>query len=164
MKKHWHIWVGTGAILLAVLTVLGVIFLPRLAAKSDMKELLLLAAAPEAQYVRLVDPAFKHEGILAGEGRELELTGELLDSTRAALSALAEDFSYKGKGSALAGAFGLHLLIKTAEGEILKLYLNETDFYAELKGGICLFTPDDTQSYAALYSTLQAAFSSNFGG
>ena len=158
MKKHWHIWVGTGAIMLAVLTVLGVIFLPRLAAKSDMREILALAAAPDTQYVRLVDPNFKHEGILAGEGREAALTGEVLESVRAALSALAEDFSYKEKGSALAGAFGLHLLIKTAEGEILKLYLNETDFYAELKGRVYLFTPDDAQSYAALYTTLQAAF------
>ena len=37
MKKHWHIIVGFGIVLLAVAIVLGVIFLPRLAVKSDMK-------------------------------------------------------------------------------------------------------------------------------
>ena len=158
MKKHWHIWVGVGAIALAVLTVLGVIFLPRLVAKSNMKEILLLAADPESQYVRLSAPTFKHEGLLAGEGRDLVLTGELLDSTRAALSSLAKDFSYKGKDNALAGVFGLHLLVKTAKGDILKLYLNEADFYAELNGVMYFFTPGDAQGYAVLYRALQAAF------
>ena len=158
MKKHWHIWIGVGALALAVLIVLGVIFLPRLAAKSDMREVLLLAADKQAQYVRLVDPTFKHEGILGGEGRETVLTGEILDSTRAALSSLAEDFSYKGKDNALAGAFALHLLIKTADGEIVKLYLNESSFYAELGGSVCFFPPDDAHAFAALYGALQAAF------
>ncbi len=156
MKKHWYIWVGVGAILLAVLTVLGVIFLPRMAAKSDMEELLALAAAPDAQYVMLVDPTFKHEGLMAGEGREVLLTGALLESTRTALAAFANDFSYEKKASALGGSLGLHLLVKTAEGEAVKIYLTEASFYAVLKGSAYHFSAD---GYAALYNELQAALS-----
>ena len=156
MKKHWHIWVGVGAILLAVLTVLGVVFLPRLAAKSDMEELLLLAAAPDAQYVMLLDPTYKHEGFMAGEGREVMLTGELLEDTRAALAAFAEDLSYEEKVNATGGSLALHLLIKTAEGEIVKICLTENTFYAVLKGSAYHFSAD---GYAALYTALQNAFS-----
>lgn len=159
MKKYWHIWVGVGAILLSVLTVLGVILLPRMAAKSDMKELLLLAAAPDAEYVRLVDPAFEHEGLLAGAGREVALTGALLADTRAALGGIAEDFSYEGKEDAYAGALGLHLLIKSAEGEIVKIYFSQNEFYAVLKGSAYHFSADDAQGYADFYAKLQAAFS-----
>jgi len=156
MKKYWHIWVGISAILLAILSVLGVVFLPRLAAKSDMEELLERAAAPSAQCVMLVDPTFRHEGFLAGEGREVVLTGALLEQTHAALAAFAEDFSYEKKQSAPAGALGMHLLIKTAEGEIVKIYLAENFFYAILKGSAYHFSAD---GYAALYSALLAAFS-----
>ncbi len=158
MKKHWHIWVGIAIVLLAVLIVLGVIFLPRLAAKSDMRELLSLAAASDAQYVMLIDPAYKHEGILAGEGREVALSGEILEQTQEALLALAEDFFYEKKEVAGVGAFGLHLLVKTAEGEIVKIYFAEELFYAELKGSAYYFTADDTQAYSVLYNALLAAF------
>ena len=156
MKKHWHIWVGIGALLLAVLTVLGVVFLPRMAAKSDAEELLLLAAAPGAQYVMLVDPTFEHEGLMAGEGREIRLEGALLESTRAALADFAEDFSYEKKVSAAGGSLALHLLVKSAEGKIVKLYLTADTFYAVLKGSAYHFTAD---GYAALYGALQGAFS-----
>lgn len=158
MKKHWEIWIGIGIILLAVLLVLGVIFLPRMAARSDMKDLLELAAAPGAQYVMLIDPAYVHPGILAGQGREVALTGEQLVQAQAALGALAKDFSYEKKEQAGAGAFGLHLLIKSAEGEIVKIYFAEALFYAELKGSMYYFSPDDAQAYGAFYALLSNAF------
>ena len=154
MKKYWHIWVGTGILLLSVLTVLGVVFLPRLAAKSDMEDLLRLAAAPDAQYVMLIDPTFEHEGILAGEGREVRLEGALLSDTHAAMAEIADDFSYEKKVSALGGSLGMHLLIKTAEGKIVKIYLSESSFYAVLKGNAYYFSAD---GYAALYTALTAA-------
>lgn len=157
MKKHWHIWVGVGAILLSVLTVLGVIFLPRMAAKSDMEEILTIASAPDAQYMLLIDPAFEYEGILAGEGREVLLEGALLDGTRASLTAFAGNFSYEKKVSALGGSFDLHLLVKSADGEIVKIYLCENTFYAVLKGNAYHFGAD---GYAAFYVALQTAFSS----
>ena len=156
MKKYWYIWVGVGAILLAVLTVLGIVFLPRMAAKSDMEDLLILAAADDTQYIMLIDPTFEHEGFLAGEGREVRLEGALLESTRAALSAFAGDFSYEKKVSALGGSLGLHLLVKSAEGEIVKIYLAKDSFYAVLKGNAYHFS---AEGYTALYNALQAAFS-----
>lgn len=155
MKKHWHIWVGVGAILLAALTVLGVIFLPRMAAKSDMEEILELAAATDAQYMMLIDPAFEHEGLLAGEGREVRLEGALLDSTRASLAAFAEDFSYEKKVGAIGGSFDLHLLVKSTNGEIVKIYLCENTFYAVLKGNAYHFSAD---GYAAFHNALLEAF------
>ena len=142
--------------MLAVLTVLGIVFLPRLAAKSDMEELLSLVAAPDAQYVMLVDPTFKHEGFMAGEGREVILEDELLESTRAAFAEFAEDFSYEKKVSAAGGSLALHLLVKTAGGEIVKIYLAEDTFYAVLKGSAYHFSAD---AYTAFYSALQGAFS-----
>lgn len=158
MKKHWHIIVGFGIVLLAVAIVLGVIFLPRLAVKSDMKALLELAAAPGAQYVMLIDPLYEHPGILAGQGRELALTGELLEQTQKALEALGDGFSYKEKNVAGAGAFGLHLLVKTAGGEIVKIYFAKDAFYAELKESTYYFVASDMQAYTALYEALLAAF------
>ncbi len=158
MKKHWHIWVGIAILLLAVLIVLSVIFLPRLAAKSDMKERLELAAAPNAQYVMLIDPAYVHPGILAGQGREVALAGEVLEQVQKALGAFAKDFSYEKKDVAGAGAFGMHLLVKTAEGEIAKIYFAEKMFYAELKGSTYYFAAKDTQGYTAFYNTLLAVF------
>ncbi len=158
MKKHWEIWVGFGIILLAVLLVLGVIFLPRMAAKSDMKELLLRASAADAEYVMLIDPAYEHAGILAGYGREVALSGEVLEQTQKALETLAEDFSYGKKEPAGTGAFGMHLLIKTAAGEIVKIYVAKDAFYTELKGSAYYFTADDMQAYNAFYSALLAAF------
>ena len=158
MKKYWHIWVGFAILLLTVLILLGFIFLPRMAARSDMRELLVLAAAPDTQYVMLVDPTYVHPGILAGQGREVRLEGELLEQTRAALSRLSEDFSYKAKEDALSRAFGMHLLVKTAEGEIVKVYFSEGDFYAVLKGSAYHFTAKDAQEYAAFYAMLNRAF------
>ena len=157
MKKYWHIWVGFAILLLTALIVLGFVFLPRLAAKSDMRELLVLAAAPDAQYVMLIDPTYVHPGLLAGQGREVRLEGELLEQTRAALSRLSEDFSYKAKEDALSRAFGMHLLIKTAEGEILKVYFSESDFYAVLKGNAYHFSADNAQDYAAIYAMMNNA-------
>ena len=93
MKKYWHIWVGFAILLLTVSIVLGAIFLPRMAARSDMKELLEIVAAPDAQYVMLIDPTYVHPGLLAGQGREVRLEGELLEQTREALSALSKGFS-----------------------------------------------------------------------
>ncbi len=158
MKKHWEIWVGFGIILLAVLLVLGVIFFPRMAAKSDMKELLELAAAPNAQYVMLIDPSYQHPGILTGQGREIALDGTMLAQAQNALNTLAGDFSYGKKEAAGAGAFGLHLLVKTAEGEIVKIYFAEEIFYAELKGSTYYFKPGNAQNYAAFYSWMPTAF------
>ena len=156
MKEHWHIWVGVGAILLAVLTILGIVFLPRMAAKSDAEDLLLIAAAPGEEYMMLVDPTFEHEGFMAGEGREVRLEGALLESTRASLAAFAEDFSYEKKSSAPGGSLGVHLLVKSAEGEIVKIYLTEASFYFVLKGSAYHFS---AEGYTALYNALQAAFS-----
>ena len=159
MKKHWEIWVGFCIILIAVLIVLSVIFLPRMAAKSDMKELLELAAAPGAQYVMLIDPSYQHPGILTGQGREIALTGDTLSQVQSALAALAKDFSCGKKEPAGTGAFGMHLLVKTAEGEIVKIYFAKDAFYAELKGNAYYFTVDDAQHYATCYDVLLAAFS-----
>lgn len=158
MKRQWYIWVGIAILLVAVLIVLGVIFLPRLAAKSDMKDFLTLAAAPDAQYVMLIDPSYRHEGILAGEGRELALTGGRLQQTQNALSAFAESFSYVKKEVAGAGAFGLHLLVKSAEGKFVKICFFENGFYAELKGSMYYFAANDEQAYMAFYNTLISAF------
>ncbi len=155
MRKYWHIWVGVAILLLAILTVLGVVFLPRLAAKSDMRDILERAAAPDAQYVMLIDPTFKHEGFMAGEGREMALTGTLLENTRESLAAIAEELSFEKKEGAISGALGLQLLVKTAEGEILKIYLGEATFYAELKGAAYHFSAD---GYALLYQMLLASF------
>ena len=158
MKKYWHIWVGVTIVLVAVLIVLGVIFLPRLAAKSDMKALLLRAAAADSQYVMLVDPAYKHAGVLAGEGREVALSGETLTAVRAELTAFSENFSYLSKESEENAAFGMHLLIKTSEGEIVKICFHENDFYAVLKGSAYHFYADDKEAYSAFYNTLLNAF------
>ena len=158
MKKYWHIWVGFAILLLTVSIVLGAIFLPRMAARSDMKELLEIVAAPDAQYVMLIDPTYVHPGLLAGQGREVRLEGELLEQTREALSALSKGFSYEDKEDALSRAFGMHLLVKTAEGEILKIYFGESDFYAVLKGSAYHFSAKDAQGYAALYAMLTNAF------
>ena len=157
MKKHWHIWVGIAILLLAVAFVLGIVFIPRLAARSDMKELVLQAAATDAQYVILVDPTYKHPGILAGEGREIALEGETLAQTRQALVTLANDFAYEKKESAASGAFGMHLLVKTADGAIVKISFAEETFYTELKGSTYYFTAKDAQHYKALYNALLAA-------
>ena len=159
MKKYWHIWVGIAILVLAVLIVLGVILLPRMAAKSDMKELLALASSPDAQYVMLVDPAYVHPGILAGQGRDIRLEGELLEQTRSALSSIADDFSYAKKESVGSGAFATHLVVRGAQGEIVKIYLAENEFYAELKGSVYYFSPKDMQAYTALCDALLAAFS-----
>lgn len=156
MKKHWHIFVGIAVVVLAVLIVLGVVFLPRLSATSDMEELLLSAAAEDAQYVMLVDPTFVHEGILAGEGREVRLTGEDLAQVRRVLSALASDISYESKESAEGSAFCLHLLVKSADGEIVKVYFTENGLYAVLKGSTYRFSVGDVQAYAEFYNALQA--------
>ena len=157
MKKHWHIFVGIAIVVLAVLIVLGVVFLPRLAAKSDMAELLEGVAASDTQYVMLVDPTFKYEGILAGEGREVRLEGEALLMVREKLTAFSRTFSYRGKESAEGAAFCLHLLAKTADGEILKIYFAESDLYAVLKGSVYRFTVNDVQAYTAFYNALIAA-------
>ena len=158
MKKYWHIWVGIGMILLAVLIILGSIFLPRLAAKSDMKEILVKVAASDARYVMLIDPAYRHEGILAGEGREVALTGDTLAQVREGLNALSADFSVDSKQSEESGAFGLHLLVKTATEEIVKIYFTENTFYAILKGNAYHFRADDEEAYSAFYNMLLAAF------
>ena len=159
MKKYWHIWVGVAILLLAVLIVLGVAFLPRMAAKSDMKELLVLAAAPDTQYVVLVDPAYVHPGILAGQGRDLRLEGALLEQTRSALLSISDGFSYVQKESIGSGSFAPYLLVRGAQDEITRIYLTENEFYAELKGSIYYFSPKDMQAYTALYNELMAAFS-----
>ena len=157
MKKHWHIWVGIAIVLAAFALVLGVIFIPRMAAKSDMKALLLRASEADAQYVMLVDPTYKHPGILAGEGREVALTGELLERTQETLAAMANNFTYEKKESASSGAFGTYLLVKTVEGKIVKINLAEGAFYAELKGSAYYFTAKDEQLYQNLYNALLAA-------
>lgn len=157
MKGKLHIIVGVGLILLAVLIVLAVIFLPRMAAKSDMRKLLEKTAAPNAAYVMVVDPTFVHEGIMAGEGREARLEGETLSFVRNTLLTLAEDFSYEKKEGAFSGGLGLHLLVKDAEGEILQIYFAQEHFYATLKGARYYFTADDEGAYKALYESLQSA-------
>ena len=158
MKKHWHIFIGVAVVVLAVLIVLGVVFLPRLSATSDMEELLLSAAAEDAQYVMLVDPTFVHEGVLAGRGREVRLEGEVLAQVRRTLSALASDISYERKESAEGSAFCMHLLVKSAEGEVVKVYFTENDLYAVLKGSTYRFSVGDVQAYAEFYATLCSAF------
>ena len=150
-------FVGAGIVLLAVLLVLGVIFIPRLMAKSDMETLLQKAAAADVQYVMLVDPTFKHAGALAGEGREVKLEGECLQDVRKALQDLADGFSYEDKEGELSGALGLHLLVRTAEGEVVKIFFAKDRFYTTLKGARYYFSADDAQAYASFYETLEAA-------
>ena len=156
MKKYWHIWVGVGVILVAVLIILAVIFLPRLAAKSDMEALFEIAMASDAQYVMLVDPTYKHPGILAGEGREIRLEGDARTNAQTVLAAMAQDFSYEKKESAGFGAFGTHLLVKGADGRIAKIYLAQELFYAELEGSVYYFRPGDAQGYATFYHSMMS--------
>ena len=156
VKGKLHIIVGVGLILLAVLIVLGVIFLPRMAAKSDMRELLEKAAV-RSEYVMVVDPTFVHEGIMAGEGREARLEGEALAAVQGALAVLAEDFSYEKKEGTFSGGLGMHLLVKGTEGEILQIYFTKEHFYATLKGARYYFTADDAEAYKTLYENLLSA-------
>ncbi len=158
MKGKWYIVAGTGVILLAVLLVLGILFLPRLMASSDMAELLERAAAADVQYVMLVDPAFEHEGLLAGEGRDVRLEGDTLERVRTALLALADDFSYEKKEGEFSGGMGMYLLIKRADGEVLQIFFAKEHFYATLKGARYYFTADDATAYQALYDALLRAF------
>ena len=156
MKGKKVYFIGFGIILLAVLLVLGVIFLPRLAASSDMREMLECSACADAQYVMLVDPSFEHAGVLAGEGREVRLEGAELEFVRTALSSIAEDFSYLKKEGEFSGAMGMYLLTKDAEGQAHQIFFAKEHFYATLKGARYYFAADDATAYQAFYDTLVA--------
>jgi len=156
MKKYWYVWLGIAIVLLAVLIVLGVVFLPRWMAESDMEELLSLATAPDPQYVMLIDPAFVNPGVLAQKGKEIRFGDDEKGKIQAELSQIANGFSFEKKEDAVAGAFGLHLLIKTAEGEIVKICVAESSFYAVLDDAACYFVPDDMPAYTEFYHTLIA--------
>ena len=104
-----------------------------------------------------IDPTYKHPGLLAGEGREVRFSGKEQQQVQARLAELGKGFSYEKKEPTGTGAFGMHLLIKTAAGEIVKIYFAEELFYAELKGSMYYFRPDDAQGYAAFYSWLPTA-------
>ena len=156
MKGKKVYFIGFGIILFAVSLVFGVIFLPRLAASSDMREMLERSASVDAQYMMLVDPSFEHAGLLAGEGREVRLEGAELVLAREALSSIAEDFSYLKKEGEFSGGMGMYLLAKDAQGEVCQIFFAKECFYATLKGARYYFEADDATAYQAFYEALLA--------
>ena len=156
-KNKVVLFFGCGAILLALIIVLSAVFLPRLAAKREMKALLEKAISDAPIHVTYTDPRYENEGLLAGEGRETQLDGELLVGVRASLSLLCEDFSFARSSRKSVSGLDKRLWVKTAEGENVQLYFTETSFYYVEGERTYYFTPDDATSYAALLAALDAA-------
>ncbi len=157
-KKSKVTLIGCMIVTVTLILVLCAVFLPRLAAKNDMKGLLAAALSHDASHVTYTDPNYENEGLLVGDGREVQLTGEVLAAVREALADLSKSFSFEKSKKVLMSGLDRRLWIKTAQGENVQIYFTDTEFYF-IEGEITYyFTPKNTEAYAALLATMQAAF------
>ena len=153
MKKWGVTLVGISLILVAVLIILGCVLVPRAQAKAKLREALDAFANEGALYVLYTDPHYKNEGLIAPDGRDLLLEGELLAAVREALAALGEDARYTGsKHDAIVGT-DKRLLVKGAAGESVQLFFTAEQLYLTVEEQTYFFAADT----AALLALLDGA-------
>lgn len=150
--------VGCCILAVAVLIVLGIVFIPDLVQESNMEDHLIALAAEDAQSVVLIDPLPVGGNLLTDSAVQLELTGEALALVRSGLAELAEQGFDAAGEITQKNLNDLVLRVRTADGRVLQLYLSVGKFYyyADSLTVAISFTPKDTAAYSAFYQSLEA--------
>ena len=151
--------VGVALIAAAILFVLGSVFLPRMASKREMRRRLFAATDDTVRYIAFVDPLYTDPQSPFGGGRTVALEGETLAAVREALQTLGGQCAFRESRKETDSALDRHILVKTADGDFVQIFLTEDGFYYLKKGKVYLFTPKDPAAFAALLSALQGASS-----
>ena len=157
MKNSRVTLIGIGLILMAVLIILCCILIPRVQAKQKLGDVVEALCDVQAQYVIYTDPHYQNEGLLAQNGREVRLEGEVLTAVRAQLCDLEVNCRYRGKAKENAVSIDKRLLVKGALGESVQLFLGKEQLYFSLGDSTYLFAPLDSAGYEALLALLDGA-------
>ena len=157
MKKSGVTLIGVGLILVAVLIILACVLIPRIQARARLDEALAAFMEEDAAYVLYTDPHYKNEGLLAPDGRDLVLGGELLFEVRSKMSALGADCKYHSTEKDAIVGTDKRLMVKRASGESVQLFFAADCFYLTVGGKTFVFTPADPDAQAALLQLLDAA-------
>lgn len=147
--------IGCLLIALAVMLVLSLIFVPRIAQKSTMKKLLGESAAPDAKRVLLGDAVLENESPLGAGGAEVVLGDSELTAVRNGLNAILENgFGVVGESRELRWDIFLRTTAKT--GSAVQIYFAKEHFYYYKDGTAFLFAAKDAALYSDFYAELEA--------
>lgn len=145
-------------VLLAVLLILISIFAPRVAAIRGLRARVRALEEGEPEYAVINDPTRENGDILGGRGCEVQLSRGDSVAVCSYIAKIADDCALvQSKRDALS-AWDTHVIVKTASGEIVQIYVTEESFYYSNNGKICEFCAKDTELYAAFYAFIQGAF------
>lgn len=154
MKNKKTVLIGIGIIALALAIVLSVILVPRALYKAQMKTVLERACEVDSQYVCLSDPRYDSGSVFVGNGKEIVLQGEALTQTVEELGALAQSFSYVKSEKGIFG-MDLTLRVKCADGETVRVYFTDTQFYFCSGDAARRFVAKDTAAYQTFLTMLR---------
>ena len=157
MSNNKAVTVGCALIALAVLAVLGCVLVPIWSARGDVKDILRAACSDDPQYVLVSDPLFETGDPTGNDGKEVKLDADAQSQLRSLLETLAAGYSYREQQRMPLGAWDLSLSVKTAAGDMARLYFTDAYFYYTDGERSVRFAADDSEAYAALLTLLQEA-------
>lgn len=148
--------VGVLLVLLAVLLVLGVVFLPRARQKRKMRETLTAFSEADISYILVTDPLYDTGDLLGNDGREIRLdeaqTEALLEALELILSA---GLRRVGEEVLPAGSFDLRVLLRAKDGTLAQFYVREhTLGYLDGTAYYSFETGGESESIQKLYTML----------
>ena len=155
-RSRRNIILCSGVAMLLIAGILCGIFLPRAAAKKEMRIALERAAAGNVQYLVLTDPHYKSDELFANKGKEITLSGEVLQAAREQLLQLSSSLKYKGSDKESITGLDLQLFARCADGSYVQIYFQSERFYIISEDTTYYFAAQ-TDHYAALLATLQGA-------
>lgn len=148
--------IGAGLVLLAVLLILGVVFLPRAQQKRKMRNALTAFSESDISYILVIDPLYDTGDLLGNDGKELSLdaaqTGALLEALEAINAA---GLRYAGEEALPAGSFDLRVLLRAEDGALVQFYVREhTLGYLDGTAYYSFETQKDSEAIPKLYTML----------
>lgn len=155
MKNKKAYWIGGGIVALAVLIVLLCVFVPVWMHKAEMDR--ILPALQGSARMTVGDPLYQNGDILGNTGKEVLVEGARRAEIEGLLQTLA-DGGYRTAGTEKmpAGSSDLTLKVRTTNGKIFVLWLNDTYFYY-IDGSVAvLFEAKDKEAFSALVAKLKA--------
>lgn len=153
--------IGALILLLAVLVVLGAVFLPEIKQKNRMKKTLNAFLAADAEYVLVSDPRYDTGDLLGNDGKEVRLDGEKTLAVREAVqSVLDAGLSFSEVREAPAGSFDTRVFVRDREGGTVQFFVTETRIGFTDGGAYFLFDAKG-EAVSALYGLLSAILAEN---
>ena len=158
MKQQKHVIIGCVVLALAALLILIVIFAPRFAAIKGLKDRMATIAEGEPEYVVINDPVRENGDILGSRGQEVRLSRGDAVALCSYIVEITDHCSLTRSTRTALDTWDTLVIVKSASGETVQIYVTKDSFYYANNGRICEFRANDAEYYSVFYAFVQAAF------